>query len=362
MSDARLDLNRRQYLELEKLGLGAFQPLTAFMSASQFHSVTDSMSLPGGEPFTLPVVLDLDDAAASRISRSRVVSLAFNGRVVGRLHLSEVYAVDKPAAAEKIYGTADTAHAGVAHFYRMGSQFAAGEVELLERVDAGFGVDELTPQQTRRMFADRGWQTIAGFQTRNVPHRAHEYLQRLALESLDGLFIQPLVGAKKRGDYAPEAVLAGYRALLDRFLPRDRVLFGILTTAMRYAGPREAVFHAIIRRNYGCTHFIVGRDHAGVGGFYGKYDAHALTRQFDGRLGITILRMHGPFHCAICDGIVTERTCPHEASDPDAITEVSGTLVRAMLANGNRVRPELLRPYVAASLEGLPLFIEEDQE
>jgi sulfate adenylyltransferase len=231
----------------------------------------------------------------------------------------------------------------------------------VNRVRVEFADMELTPEETRAYFARAGWQTIAGFQTRNVPHRAHEYLQRLALEQVDGLFIQPLVGSKKRGDYSPAAVLGGYRTLVERFLPANRVLLGILTTAMRYAGPREAVFHAIVRRNYGCTHFVVGRDHAGVGGYYGIYEAHELTRQFDGELGITVMRMSGPFYCAICDGIATERTCGHATTHPDAITEVSGTLVRRLLASGGELRPELIRPAVVESLAGLDIFINEDQ-
>jgi sulfate adenylyltransferase len=193
-----------------------------------------------------------------------------------------------------------------------------------------------------------------------VPHRAHEYLQRVALELCDGLFIQPLVGRKKRGDYTPEAVLGGYKALITNMLPRERVLLGVLSTAMRYAGPREAIFHAIIRRNYGCTHFIIGRDHAGVQSFYGKYDAHALAKKFAAELGITILALHGPFHCRICDGIATEKTCPHIETQPDAVTEISGTLMRQLLSEATMPRPELMRPEVIAAISDLPMFVEGD--
>ena len=362
MADARISINRRQYLELEKIAFGAFAPLDGFMDEEEFHSVVERMRLPDGAPYTLPVVLDLARNAAALASQARVVDLVIDGVVAGRLYPSGSYRCDKAAVAEKIYGTADPAHPGVAHFQRMGSDFVGGRVELVERVRFEFAEFELTPQETRAYFAEAGWRTIAGFQTRNVPHRAHEYLQRLALEQVDGLFIQPLVGSKKRGDYSPSAVLAGYRVLVDRFLPRAKVLLGLLTTAMRYAGPREAVFHAIIRRNYGCTHFVVGRDHAGVGGYYGKYEAHDLTRTFDGELGISILRMSGPFYCAVCDGIVTDRTCAHAQSEATAITEVSGTLIRSLLASGKALRPELIRPAVVASLKGHSLFIEEDQE
>jgi sulfate adenylyltransferase len=195
-----------------------------------------------------------------------------------------------------------------------------------------------------------------------VPHRAHEYLQRVALEHVDGLFLHPLVGKKKRGDFTPEAVITGYRALIDEFYPSDRVLFGILTTSMRYAGPREAVFHAIVRRNYGCTHFVVGRDHAGVGDFYGSYDAHVLTQRFDGELGIEILRLRGPYHCKMCDSIVTDKTCRHGTTQPDAITQISGTDMRAMLSAGGNPDPNLMRPQIIEALRDVQLFIEEEDE
>jgi sulfate adenylyltransferase len=184
----------------------------------------------------------------------------------------------------------------------------------------------------------------------------------LALELADGLFIQPLVGRKKRGDYTPESILTSYRTLIDDFLPSGRILLGVLSTAMRYAGPREALFHAIIRRNYGCTHFIVGRDHAGVGNYYEKYEAHELTRRFEGEVGIEILRMYGPFHCAVCDGIVTEQTCPHPLSMPQATREISGTDMRTILSGGGVCPPELMRPRVLESIRPLPIFITEDAD
>ena len=182
------------------------------------------------------------------------------------------------------------------------------------------------------------------------------------MELTDGLFVQPLVGRKKRGDYTAEAILKSYQTLLDNFLPRDRVLLGVLSTAMRYAGPREAVFHAIIRRNYGCTHFIVGRDHAGVGNYYGKYEAQELTRKLEEDLGIQILRLPGPYYCAVCDGIVTERTCPHLVDMPDVTREVQGTEMRGILSNGEECPPELMRPMLVKSIRGVPIFIEEDSD
>ena len=357
-----LAINQRQYLELEKIAFGALAPLAGFMTEEEFRAVVDRMRLPEGAPFPLPVVLDVTREQAETVGRARRVALLFEGQEVGEVEPTSVYTCDKGAVAEKVYGTRDQAHPGVELFSRMGECFVGGPVRLARRAHFEFSKYELTPTETRAYFQERGWRTIVGFQTRNVPHRAHEYLQRLALEQADGLFIQPLVGTKKRGDYTPEAILAGYRALIAGFLPADRVLLGILSTAMRYAGPREAVFHAIIRRNYGCTHFIVGRDHAGVGDYYGKYDAHALALELEPELGIRVLRFHGPYHCGECGGVVTERTCPHQVTAPHAVREISGTLVRRLLSNGGASLPELMRPEVVSAVSGLRLFIEEDAE
>ena len=356
MSD--LVLKRDQYLELEKLALGAFLPLNGFMTKDQFRSVVADMRLPGGAVFPLPVVLDVSRADAERFRGRPKIALSYDGVEVGEIEPRSIFTCDKADTARRVFGTDDSKHPGVRNLLQGGDWFIGGPVKLHRRVTLDISADELTPDETRRIFAERGWRTIVGFQTRNVPHRAHEYLQRTALEQADGLFIQPLVGRKKAGDYTPQAIMTGYRALVSGFYPKDRVLLGILSTAMRYAGPRESVFHAIIRRNYGCTHFIVGRDHAGVGNYYGKYEAHDMTRRFDGELGITILRLHGPYHCRRCDGIVTEHTCPHAGTE--AATEIAGTDMRAMLLGGKAPDPHLMRPEVIGALKGVPLFITED--
>tara|TARA_Y100001934_G_scaffold55029_1_gene67821 strand:+ start:1286 stop:2368 length:1083 start_codon:yes stop_codon:yes gene_type:complete len=355
-----LHLTKNQYLEVEKLSLGAFAPLSGFMNEEQFHNVVDDMRLPTGDPFPLPVVLDLAPDDAERIAGRPSVALVYEGEEIGTLNPESRFTCDRAAASRKIFGTDDSNHPGVNYFCGGGGVFVGGAVSLTRRVQLEFSEEERSPAETRALFASRGWKRIVGFQTRNVPHRAHEYLQRVALETVDGLFVQPLVGRKKKGDYTPEAILAGYRALIDSFYQPDRVVFGILSTWMRYAGPREAVFHAIIRRNYGCTHFIVGRDHAGVGDYYGKYDAHELTKCFDGELGIEVVRLKGPYYCRACDGIVTEQTCPHEETMPDAVTHISGTDIRAMLVGGRVPEPHLIRPEIIAALDGVPLFVEED--
>jgi sulfate adenylyltransferase len=354
-----LELDRDQYLELEKIGLGAFAPLDGFMDEAQFRSVVEGMRLPGGAVFPLPVVLAVGEREAAALRGEAAVSLFHEGMEVGRLHPRDFYRVDRADAARNIFGTDDRRHPGVDYFMSLPDVFVGGRVELLRRASFDISADELSPAQTKAMFRERGWRRVVGFQTRNVPHRAHEYLQRVALEHADGLFIQPLVGRKRGGDYTPQAIMAGYRALVGAFLPRERVVLGILSTLMRYAGPREAVFHALIRRNYGCTHFIVGRDHAGVGDWYGLYDAHELTRRFDGDLGIEIMRLSGPYFCPDCDGIVTERTCPHHAG-PD-IRQISGTDMRRVLVDGGAPDPRLMRPQVVAALRGVPLFIEDQK-
>lgn len=354
-----LTLNRDQYLEVEKIGLGAFAPLSGFMNETEINSVADTLRLPSGDVFTIPVVLDMGPEDAERLRGNSKVSLIFEGVEVADFSPEDIFAPNKLELAEKIFRTTEPEHPGVAHLMTMEALFVGGPIKFKQRVPLDISEFELTPQETKALFKERGWESVVGFQTRNVPHRAHEYLHRVALETSDGLFVQPLVGRKRVGDYSPMAVILGYRALVDGFFPKDRVVLGLLSTAMRYAGPREAVFHAIIRRNYGCTKFIVGRDHAGVGGYYGKYDAHQLTRQFDGELGIEVLRLHGPYYCRACDGIVTEQTCPHGETDPTAVREVSGTDMRAMLVDGRPPEPHIMRPEIIASLRDVPLFVEE---
>ncbi len=349
-------IDRDQYLELEKIALGAFSPLTGFMNESEFTSVVDTMRLPSGDVFSLPVILDVDKQCASAIRNVEIVNLEFDGELVGRIKPSDFYSCDRALVARKIFGTDDPEHPGVRHFFGLKDTFIGGNVELIKRAQFDISADELSPADTKRIFQDKGWRRIVGFQTRNVPHRAHEYLLRVALEHSDGLFVQPLVGRKRSGDYVPKAIVRGYRALIGEFLPQDRVVLGILSTVMRYAGPREAVFHAIIRRNYGCTHFIVGRDHAGVGDWYGLYDAHELTRRFDGDLGIEIMRLKGPYHCTKCDGIATENTCAHIGTA--YVEQISGTYMRSILSSGSHPDPHLMRQEVVHALSGIDCFIE----
>lgn len=344
-----ININQDQYLEIEKICVGAFSPLNAFMNEAEFNSVVNLMRLPSGEPFPIPIIFDIDfEMKKFIVQENVVVDLIFGGEVVAKFWPSDFFQCDRRLAAKKIYGTDSLDHPGVNYFCNLKPVFVGGRVEMLRSPNFGWVSNELTPLQTKTIFKERGWKRVVGFQTRNVPHRAHEYLLRIALENADGLFVQPLVGRKKPGDFTPVAIIKGYNALIQNYLPSDRVLLGSLSTVMRYAGPREAVFHAIIRRNYGCTHFIVGRDHAGVGDWYGLYDAHNLTRQFDGDLGIEIMRLKGPFYCQKCDCIATENTCSHMNSG--SITHISGTDMRKILSGGEAPPDHLMRQEVVAAL------------
>jgi len=350
-----ITINKNQYLELEKLHIGAFSPLHGFMNEKEFHSVANELRLPDGAIFPLPVVFDISREEFKSIRDQKIVDLHYEGKKVGSIVPNDFYECDRKIAATKIYGTDSIDHPGVSYFYDLKPVFVGGSVELYERPAFEFSAYEYTPNETKKIFQDRRWHSVVGFQTRNVPHRAHEYLLRVALEVADGLFVQPLVGHKKAGDFSPSAILAGYEALIEGYFPRKKVLLGTLSTVMRYAGPREAIFHAIIRRNYGCTHFIVGRDHAGVGNWYGLYEAHELTRRFDGELGIQILRLNGPYYCHKCDTIVTISSCSHE--DSNLVEHISGTYMRSLLQSGKTPDPHLMRKDVLDALSSTDCFI-----
>jgi sulfate adenylyltransferase len=344
----RLDLDRNQVLDLEKIANGTFTPIEGFMTSAESKSVVEDGRLPDGSPWTIPIQLQTSNEVADRF-RNVSEALLWNaeeGKPAGTIEISEVFDVDLLADAERVFGTTSREHPGVARFLGGGSKAIAGKVRLLEHsaclIPARYDLD---PAQVRAEFAKRGWKTVAGFQTRNLAHRAHERLQKTALELTDGLLIHPLIGWKKAGDMLPDVILDGYAVLIERYYPKEHVMLAALTTAMRYAGPREAVFHALVRRNFGCTHFIVGRDHAGVGGFYEKYAAHRMFDRFTKEeLGITPIRLHGPCWCSTCNEVVTEKTCPH---GKDSWKDISGTELRAMLAQGVRPPEFYMRPEIA---------------
>jgi sulfate adenylyltransferase len=339
--------------DLEMIAVGALSPLTGFMTKDDYDSVIDSMRLAGGLPWTLTVTLPVDEGTAADLKEGQEVALMDGAHLMGMMTIADKYPADREREAREVYRTSELAHPGVARLHRHGSWRLGGEVYMLNGPkDAEFPELRHEPAQTRRMFAARGWRRTVAFQTRNPIHRAHEYIQKTALEIVDGLFLHPLVGETKADDIPADVRIESYRAILRDYYPAERVLLGVFPAAMRYAGPREAIFHAIARKNYGCTHFIVGRDHAGVGNYYGTYDAHHIFDEFEpGELGITPLFFDYTFFCKKCGAVVSAKTCPHGEDD---WVYLSGTQVREMLERGEMLPEEFTRPEVSRVLmEGI---------
>jgi sulfate adenylyltransferase len=332
--------------DLRALATGAYSPLMGFMGAKEHASVSESLRLPDGCLWPIPVCLGLPDGVG--VDAGRLVLRDERGGVVGVLEVAEVFERDRRAEAELVYGTGDPAHPGVARVLGAPARAVAGPIQaVIEPLAGPVGARALTPAQTRAAFAERGWRSVVGFQTRNPVHRAHEYLMKCALEMVDGLLLHPLVGPTKDGDVAAEVRMGAYEAVLGYF-PPARVLLAALVAPMRYAGPREAVLHALVRKNYGCTHFIVGRDHAGVGSYYGPFQAQQLLASLDPvELGIIPLCFDNAFYCRRCGAMATAKTCPHPELEHVAL---SGTQVRALLVAGQLPPPEFSRAEVAELL------------
>jgi sulfate adenylyltransferase len=345
----KVTIGRRELSDLEMMAVGALSPLTGFMGEKDYRSVLEEMHLENGLPWTIPVTLSVDEVEAKRIGGASRVALVSEGSPIASVEVEQIYRRDREAEAQSVFRTTDAAHPGVAALNEAGDYVVAGRVRVIRLPEhPTFRKDRLTPAQTRAAFAERGWQTVVGFQTRNPVHRAHEYLQKCALEIVDGLLLHPLVGETKEDDVPAEVRMRCYEILFDNYYPKERAMMSVFPAAMRYAGPKEAIWHAIARKNYGCTHFIVGRDHAGVGNYYGTYDAQKIFDQFDsGELGITPLFFEHSFFCRKCDQMASPKTCPH--SDEDRVI-LSGTKVREMLRAGQKPPKEFSRPEVAQIL------------
>jgi sulfate adenylyltransferase len=345
------DLESFNLSDLELLAQGAMSPLTGFMGQADYERVVREMRLSNNLLWSLPVTLPVDREVASELKIGQEIALCQDGAVLAVMEIAELYEYDKQHEAEAVYGTTDDTHPGVARLFQQGDILVGGEIWVVNLPAAArseFPELRHTPAQTRRMFARRGWRRIVGFQTRNPIHRAHEYIQKAALEIVDGLFIHPLVGETKPGDIPADVRIASYQAILRDYYPAESVLLGVFPAAMRYAGPREAIFHALVRKNYGCTHFIVGRDHAGVGDFYGTYDAQRIFENFKkDEVGIEILPFDYTFYCQKCGMVVSSKTCPH---DRENWIFLSGTQVREMLERGEMLPPEFTRPEVSKVL------------
>jgi sulfate adenylyltransferase len=346
----RVQLDDRAVSDVEMIAIGAFSPLTGFMNQQDYDRTVTEMRLANGLVWSIPITLSVSEEVASPLQEGGLIRLDNSrGEFIAALQLTQKYNYDKTREAINVYRTDDVKHPGVQVLYNQGTVHLAGDIWLLQREPhPQFPAYQIDPAASRQLFKDKGWKTIVGFQTRNPIHRAHEYIQKCALEIVDGLFLHPLVGATKEDDIAADVRMRCYEILLEHYYPLDRVSLAINPAAMRYAGPREAIFHALVRKNYGCTHFIVGRDHAGVGDYYGTYDAQYIFNEFaPGELGIVPMMFEHAFYCTRTKQMATSKTSP---SKPEERIHLSGTKVREMLRRGELPPPEFSRPEVAAEL------------
>ena len=336
--------------DAEKIAVGAYSPLEGFMDSETFDSVVTSSKLPSGLPWTIPIVMAAPKQSVKGVREGETVALVdWSGSVFATLEVSEIYELPKERFAKGAYGTTDPAHPNVDDiFHNYGDMAVAGKVKLLRKLDLPTVSTEMTPKEMRELFRSKGWKNVVAYQCRNPPHTAHEYIQKVSLESadIDGLLVQPVIGRLKRGDYKPNVIMEAYREVVKGYYPHDKVVLSSLSITMRYAGPKAALFLSIVRKNYGATHYIVGRDQAGVGKYYDPYACHRIFDQFE--VGIIPLRYLETFYCRKCRAMATSKTCPHPEEDHIAISQ---TRMRQLLQEGKELPMEILRPEVIAVLK-----------
>lgn len=342
-----VDDNKLQ--DIININSGAFAPLAGFLREEDFLSVVENMRLADGRVWPIPIVLDIDNDEYERIKNERTINFVDDvGEIKAVLDNIEIYRYDKEDYARKVFGTSDVNHPGVAEVMAKGDYLVGGDIIGAKDNKKIFSEHNFSPNETREIFKSKGWKTVVAFQTRNVPHRSHEHLQKKALAEVDGLFIQPVIGKKKAGDFKDEVIIEGYKILLEKYYPEGRYFLGILPIKMNYAGPREAVMHALIRKNYGCTHMIIGRDHAGVGDYYERYAAHKIFDRFgEDELGVKILKYEDVSHCKICEKLTASDECEHNENDR---VFLSGTKIREMVKNGEILPEELIRREISEML------------
>ncbi len=339
----RIDISYERYIDVLDIAHGAFSPLEGFMLQEDYLYVLDDMRLSNDLPWTIPIVLDVDPEEISGVKEGDDIALYYGGEPVAVMRVEEIYGWDKKKHAQSVYKTLDTGHPGVKKTFEMKELLVGGAIDLIKDLEHPLIHRILWPAETRILFREKGWKKIVAFQTRNVPHRGHEYVQKAALTFTDGILIHPLIGWKKPGDYRDEVIFAAYEALIKHYYPENVTVLAGLVMNMRYAGPREAVHHAIVRKNFGCTHFIVGRDHAGVGDYYGPYEAWEIFDEFPD-LGIVPLFIREAFYCKKCGGMVNEKICPHPE---EYRIRISGTKLRKMIREGKMPPEYMMRPEVA---------------
>jgi sulfate adenylyltransferase len=343
----RIKIESRYLNDCEMIGIGAFSPLEGFMNKAETVAVLENMKLPNGTLWPIPIVLPVSETLAEEIKEEKELILCSEeGREVALLKVSEIFTLDKKNYVNSVYGTDDEKHPGVEAFMNSGDSFLAGKITLIQYAHSTEISEEyfLSPKETRARFREKGWKTIVAFQTRNPIHRAHEYIQKSALEFVDGLLIHPIVGETKSDDIPAPVRMKCYEVLIENYYSKNNTLLSVMPAAMRYAGPKEAILHALVRQNYGCTHFIIGRDHAGVGDYYGTYDAQELLLSMGDKLKITPLPFEHAFYCKECEAVTSKKTCPHDSSH---WIHLSGTQVRTMLKEGQRPPVEFTREKVA---------------